>query len=112
MVYKTSTGHAPLVAKNILASIKGAKTAPYPGMAEMIFITIGPKGGRGQLPLGIVAGDWVVSMAKSADLFVTPMRAILGYKSESKSSGPSKGLLALGLVVIPVAYILFNQYSA
>lgn len=78
----------------------------------MIVVTLGPKGGRGQAPLGIVLGDWMASKAKSAELFVTPMRAILGYKPESTSSGPSKALLALGLVAIPAAYILYNRFSA
>ncbi|KAF8599296.1 FAD/NAD-P-binding domain-containing protein [Ceratobasidium sp. AG-I] len=112
MAYKALTAHAPLVAKNVIESIKGGNSSSYPGMAENIFITLGPKGGRGQLPLGIVLGDWVVSKAKSADLFITPTRALLGYKPENTSSEPTKALLALGLVAIPAAYMLYSRYSA
>ncbi|CAE6470711.1 unnamed protein product, partial [Rhizoctonia solani] len=59
MVFKASTGHAPTVAKNILASIQGGKEAQYEGKPEMIFVTLGPKGGRGLAPFfgGVVLGD-------------------------------------------------------
>lgn len=81
MVFKASMGHAPLVAKNVAASVKGLKTTPYGGKPEMIMVTLGPKGGRGSAPFfgGIVLGDWMVSKAKSADLFVTKARKSLGY---------------------------------
>lgn len=81
MVFKASMGHAPLVAKNVAASIKGAKTTPYGGKPEMIMVTLGPKGGRGSAPFfgGIVIGDWMASKAKSADLFVPKIRKSLGY---------------------------------
>ncbi|CAE6405149.1 unnamed protein product [Rhizoctonia solani] len=81
MVFKASTGHAPTVAKNILASIQGGKEAQYEGKPEMIFVTLGPKGGRGLAPFfgGIVLGDWLVSKMKSSGLFVDKVRASLGY---------------------------------
>lgn len=81
MVFKASMGHAPLVSKNILASVKGTKTTPYGGRPEMIMVTLGPKGGRGSAPFfgGMVLGDWMVSKAKAADLFVTKTRKSLGY---------------------------------
>jgi hypothetical protein len=81
MVFKASSGHAPTVAKNILASIQGNKLTVYGGKPEMIMVTLGPKGGRGIAPFfgGIVLGDWVVSKVKSGDLFVGKTRAVLGY---------------------------------
>ena len=81
MVFKASTGHAPTVAKNIVASIQGGKETQYGGKPEMIFVTIGPKGGRGLAPFfgGIVLGDYMVSKMKSSGLFVDKARANLGY---------------------------------
>lgn len=81
MVFKASTGHAPVVAKNILASIQAGKLTQYGGKPEMIFVTLGPKGGRGIAPFfgGIVLGDWVVSKLKASELFVSKARAGLGY---------------------------------
>ncbi|ELU43291.1 pyridine nucleotide-disulfide oxidoreductase domain-containing protein [Rhizoctonia solani AG-1 IA] len=74
------TGHAPTVAKNILASVQGGKEAQYEGKPEMIFVTLGPKGGRGLAPFfgGVVIGDWIVSKMKSSGLFVDKIRGILG----------------------------------
>ncbi|CAE6410514.1 unnamed protein product [Rhizoctonia solani] len=59
MVFRASSGHAPVVAKNILASIQGGKLTQYAGKPEIIFVTIGPSGGRGLVPMfgGIVIGD-------------------------------------------------------
>ncbi|QRV76791.1 apoptosis-inducing factor A [Ceratobasidium sp. AG-Ba] len=81
MVFKASRGHAPVVAQNIIAAIQGGKTVAYLGKPEMIFVTIGPKGGRGLAPFfgGIVIGDWIVSKLKSGELFVGKARAALGY---------------------------------
>ncbi|KAH7311187.1 FAD/NAD(P)-binding domain-containing protein [Rhizoctonia solani] len=81
MVFKASSGHAPTVAKNILASIQGKKEAQYGGKPEMIFVTLGPKGGRGLAPFfgGIVLGDFMVGKMKSSGLFVDKARAGLGY---------------------------------
>ncbi|CAE7064550.1 unnamed protein product [Rhizoctonia solani] len=81
MVFKAGTGHAPTVAKNIVASIQGGKEAQYGGKPEMIFVTLGPKGGRGLAPFfgGLVLGDWLVGKMKSAGLFVDKARANLGY---------------------------------
>ncbi|KAJ1310833.1 hypothetical protein OPQ81_009351 [Rhizoctonia solani] len=81
MVFKASYGHAPTVAKNILVSIQGGKQAQYGGKPEMIFVTLGPKGGRGLAPFfgGIVLGDCLVSKMKSSGLFVDKIRANLGY---------------------------------
>ncbi|KAF8666782.1 Pyridine nucleotide-disulfide oxidoreductase [Rhizoctonia solani] len=80
MVLKASSGHAPVLAKNIIASIRGSKPSPYGGKTEMIFVTIGPNGGRGLVPLfgGVVVGDWIVSTMKSSGLFVDRTRAALG----------------------------------
>ncbi|KAF8599297.1 FAD/NAD(P)-binding domain-containing protein [Ceratobasidium sp. AG-I] len=104
--------HAPLMAKNILAAVSGANPTLYPGMAEMILVTVGPQGGRGQLPWGFVPGDWVVKKLKSTDLFITPTRESLGYKiAKGWTFGSSKALLALGLIAAPVAYVLYNRLS-
>ncbi|KAF8741528.1 Pyridine nucleotide-disulfide oxidoreductase, partial [Rhizoctonia solani] len=81
MVFKASTGHAPTVAKNILASVQGGKEAQYEGKPEMIFVTLGPKGGRGLAPFfgGVVIRDWIVSKMKSSGLFLDKIRGGLGY---------------------------------
>ncbi|CUA67550.1 Apoptosis-inducing factor 2 [Taeniopygia guttata] [Rhizoctonia solani] len=81
MVFKAAYGHVPTVTKNIVASIQGGKEAQYTGKPEMIFVTLGPKGGRGLVPFfgGIVLGDCLVSMMKSSGLFVDKVRASLGY---------------------------------
>jgi hypothetical protein len=81
MVFKASTGHAPVVAKNILASIQGGKLSRYGGKPELIFVTLGPKGGRGIAPVfgGIVLGDFIVGKLKSSELFVSKTRGSLGY---------------------------------
>jgi hypothetical protein len=113
MVFKASTGHAPLVSSNILSTIKGGKVAAYGGKAEMILVTLGPKGGRGIIPFlgGIVMGDWLLSKMKSTDLFIEPTRQLLGYKKEASpgSGGNTSLLLGLGVLAVPVAYVLFNQ---
>lgn len=112
MYAKVSYRHAPLMARNIIAAVKGKKPAPYAGMAEMILVTVGPQGGRGQFPWGLMPGDWIVKRLKSADLFITPMRETLGYKAEKVwTFGSGKALLALSLIVAPVAYILYNRLS-
>ncbi|QRV76818.1 apoptosis-inducing factor 2 [Ceratobasidium sp. AG-Ba] len=110
MVFKASTGHAPIVAANILAAIKGGKPTPYGGKFEAIVVTLGPKGGRGVLPLGsgIVIGDWISSKLKSDGLFIQPVREIFGYKEPKSSS--STVTLALGALAIPIAYVLYNRY--
>ncbi|CAE6436463.1 unnamed protein product [Rhizoctonia solani] len=109
MVFKASTGHAPIVAENIIASIKGSKQKPYKGKPEMILITLGPKGGRANIPFlgGIVMGDWIAAKAKSADLFISMSRATLGYGPPK--TGPAAGtvLLAAAFLVVPVAYALY-----
>lgn len=81
MVFKAGYGHAPTVAKNIIASIQGGKFTQYEGKPEIIFVTLGPKGGRGIIPFfgGIMIGDWIVSWLKSSELFVSKVRASLGY---------------------------------
>ncbi|KAG8742128.1 hypothetical protein FRC10_001998 [Ceratobasidium sp. 414] len=115
MVFKASTGHAPIVAGNILAAINGGKSTAYSGKPEMILVTLGPKGGRAFMPFfgGIVLGDWISSKMKSAQLFIEPVRETLGYKQEATSSSGSSNttiLLALGLLAVPAAYVLYNQY--
>ncbi|KAB5593020.1 Apoptosis-inducing factor 2 [Ceratobasidium theobromae] len=111
MVFKASTAHAPLVAANIIAAIKGTEPKAYQGKAETILVTLGPKGGRVNIPIlgGIVGGDWLTSKAKSADLFIQPTRKGLGYSEDKSGSGPSTVLLAAGLLVIPVAYVLYTR---
>ncbi|CAE6440135.1 unnamed protein product [Rhizoctonia solani] len=81
MVFKASSGHAPTVAKNILASIEGKKEAQYVGKPEIIFVTLGPKGGRGLVPFlgGIILGDCLVGKMKSSGLFVDKTRTSLDY---------------------------------
>ncbi|QRW05750.1 apoptosis-inducing factor A [Ceratobasidium sp. AG-Ba] len=81
MVMKASMGHAPLIAKNIAAVIKGGKVSQYSSQPEMIMVTLGPKGGRGSAPFfgGMVLGDWMVSKVKSGNLFVSKTRKNLGY---------------------------------
>ncbi|KAG8741142.1 hypothetical protein FRC12_015758 [Ceratobasidium sp. 428] len=81
LIFKAATGHAPVVTNNILASINGGKRMSYAGKMEAIFITLGPKGGRGFVPFfgGIVIGDCIVSKIKSGELFVAKARAALGY---------------------------------
>ncbi|KDN34298.1 hypothetical protein RSAG8_12592, partial [Rhizoctonia solani AG-8 WAC10335] len=102
-------GHAPLVAENIIASIKGGKPKSYQGKPEMILITLGPKGGRANIPFlgGIVMGDWMATKAKSADLFVSATRAILGYGPEKTGSVTGTVLLAVALLAVPAAYDLY-----
>ncbi|KAG9124873.1 hypothetical protein FRC07_009936 [Ceratobasidium sp. 392] len=113
MVFKASRGHAPLVAANILSAIKGGKSTPYAGKMEAIVVTLGPKGGRGYMPFfgGLILGDWLAAKMKSAELFIDVAREGLGYKIESSSSGNTNAVLALSLLAIPVAYILYNQYA-
>ncbi|KAG8766947.1 hypothetical protein FRC12_006557 [Ceratobasidium sp. 428] len=81
MIFKAAHGHVPVVANNILASINGSKRITYTGKPEVIFVTLGPKGGRGIVPFfgGIVIGDWIVSKLKAGELFVAKTRATLGY---------------------------------
>lgn len=81
MVFKASSGHAPLVAQNILAGIQGGKTTAYAGKPEMMMVTLGPAGGRGYMPFfwGFVLGDWLVSKMKAGGLFIDKARAGLGY---------------------------------
>ncbi|CAE6423096.1 unnamed protein product, partial [Rhizoctonia solani] len=109
MVFKASTGHAPLVAGNIIASISGGKLKPYQGKPEAILVTLGPKGGRVNVPFlgGIVMGDWVSSKAKSADLFVSHTRKTLRYGPENTGSAVSTVLLGAALLAVPVAYALY-----
>ncbi|CAE6346400.1 unnamed protein product [Rhizoctonia solani] len=109
MVFKASNGHAPLVAANIIASIKGSKLKSYQGKPEMIVITLGPKGGRGSMPFlgGIVMGDWIVTKAKSADLFVSGTRTILGYGPEKSGSAAGTALLVVAFLAVPAAYALY-----
>ncbi|CAE6430974.1 hypothetical protein ACGC1H_001269 [Rhizoctonia solani] len=81
MVFKAAYGHAPTVVRNILASIQDRKETQYGGKPEMIFVTLGPKGGRGLAPFfgGIVLGDCLVSKMKSSGLFVDKTRGSIGY---------------------------------
>ncbi|CAE6438089.1 unnamed protein product [Rhizoctonia solani] len=81
MYLKAATGHAPILAKNILAAISGGKLAEYKGKPELIMVTLGPKGGRGFAPFmgSMVMGDWMVAKGKSTDLFVPSIRKTLGY---------------------------------
>ncbi|CEL58299.1 Apoptosis-inducing factor 2 OS=Taeniopygia guttata GN=AIFM2 PE=2 SV=1 [Rhizoctonia solani AG-1 IB] len=113
MVFKASMGHAPIVAKNIIASIKGGQQKLYQGKPEMIVITIGPKGGRGSIPYfgGIVMGDWIAAKAKSADLFVSASRKVLGYGPPKTGSVAGTVLLATAFLVIPIAYALYLNGS-
>ena len=109
MVFKASTAHAPLVAENIIASVNGGKQKPYKGAPEAILVTLGPKGGRVNVPYlgGIVLGDWMASKAKSADLFVAQTRTTLGYAPEKTGSSASTVLLGAALLAVPVAYALY-----
>ncbi|CAE7176922.1 unnamed protein product, partial [Rhizoctonia solani] len=61
MVFKAAYGHVPTVANNIVASIQGGKEVQYGGKMELIFVTLGPQGGRALVPFfgGIVLGDWL-----------------------------------------------------
>ncbi|KAG8709681.1 hypothetical protein FRC09_000520 [Ceratobasidium sp. 395] len=114
MVFKAALGHAPLVAGNILSAIKGGKSTAYGGKMEAILVTLGPKGGRGFMPFfgGLVLGDWMAAKLKSAELAIDTTREALGYKHEpSSGSRTNTAILALSLVAIPVAYILYNQYA-
>ncbi|CAE6418862.1 unnamed protein product [Rhizoctonia solani] len=113
MVFKASTGHAPLVAGNIIASIKGDPLKSYQGKPEMILITLGPKGGRASMPFlgGIVMGDWMATKLKSADLFVSTSRAVLGYGPEKTGSMAGTVLLAIALLAVPAAYVLYLNES-
>ncbi|CAE6451270.1 unnamed protein product [Rhizoctonia solani] len=81
MYLKAATGHAPLVAKNVLAAINGSKPAQYKGKPELIMVTLGLKGGRGFAPFmgSMIMGDWMVTKGKSTDLFVPTIRKTLGY---------------------------------
>ncbi|KAH7330725.1 hypothetical protein B0J17DRAFT_679374 [Rhizoctonia solani] len=81
MYLKAATGHAPLVAKNVLAAINGSKPAQYKGKPELIMVTLGLKGGRGFAPFmgSMIMGDWLVTKGKSTDLFVPTLRKTLGY---------------------------------
>ncbi|CAE6430605.1 hypothetical protein ACGC1H_001242 [Rhizoctonia solani] len=81
MYLKASTGHAPLVAKNVLAAINGDKPSQYKGKTELIMVTLGLKGGRGFAPFmgSMIMGDWMVAKGKSTDLFVPAIRKTLGY---------------------------------
>lgn len=81
MVFKASRGHAPIVARNILASIRGDKTTVYVGKPEVIMVTLGPANGRAYMPFlwGFVLGGWLTSKIKSGSLFVNKVRGELGY---------------------------------
>ncbi|KAJ1310822.1 hypothetical protein OPQ81_009341 [Rhizoctonia solani] len=109
MVFKASMGHAPLVAENIIASINGGKLKSYQGKPEMILITLGPKGGRVNVPFlgGIVIGDWMARKAKSTHLFVTRARTTLGYGPEKTESVAGVVLLGAALLAVPIAYAFY-----
>ncbi|KAF8761412.1 Pyridine nucleotide-disulfide oxidoreductase [Rhizoctonia solani] len=109
MVFKASMGHAPIVAGNIIASINGGKQNPYQGKPEMVLITLGPKGGRGNIPFlgGIVVGDWVATKAKSASLFISNARTTLGYGPPKAESAGGVVLLAAAFFIVPVAYVMY-----
>ncbi|CUA73635.1 Apoptosis-inducing factor homolog B [Dictyostelium discoideum] [Rhizoctonia solani] len=81
MYLKAATGHAPIVAKNVLAAINGSKLTQYKGKAELIMVTLGPKGGRGFAPFmsSMIMGDWMVAKGKSTDLFIPSIQKTLGY---------------------------------
>ncbi|CAE7187796.1 unnamed protein product [Rhizoctonia solani] len=81
MYLKASTGHAPIVAKNVLAAVNGGKLAQYKGKTELIMVTLGLKGGRGFAPFvgSMIMGDWMVAKGKSTDLFVPSIAKTLGY---------------------------------
>ncbi|QRW13462.1 apoptosis-inducing factor A [Ceratobasidium sp. AG-Ba] len=81
MVLKAVRGHAPIVLKNLLASIQGGKTASYDGYLDGAAITLGPRGGRAFIPFfgGLVLGDLFVRKMKSEDLRVGETKKLLGY---------------------------------
>lgn len=80
---KTKHGrHAAHVCKNIMDMLNGkTPTAKYSAMMEGIIITIGKKHGAGYIDIlwGVLLGDWLVTKLKGNELFVAPVKTLLGY---------------------------------
>mmetsp|Transcript_35209 Transcript_35209/g.49032 ORF Transcript_35209/g.49032 Transcript_35209/m.49032 type:complete len:135 (-) Transcript_35209:329-733(-) len=60
---------APVVNKNIRALEKKKALSAYKKGPALMVLPLGPNGGRSQLPMGIVAGNFLTRTIKSGDLF-------------------------------------------
>ncbi|GAA5899569.1 hypothetical protein JCM5296_006947 [Sporobolomyces johnsonii] len=72
--------HGPVVAKNIVALIKSGDTEKadlksYKAGGRMIAVSVGFKGGAGQM-FGWVMGPWMVAFAKSKTLFIDTFKKL------------------------------------
>lgn len=72
------------LAKGIIANIrKGTPFVPYsPPSAEALFLPLGPKGGKSQLPMGsgIIVGNFLTKKFKSKDLITGMFWKMLNVK--------------------------------
>ncbi|GAA5874585.1 hypothetical protein JCM1840_002237 [Sporobolomyces johnsonii] len=73
-LFAHAQNHGPVVAKNIVALIKSgdkekAGLKSYKAGGRMIAVSVGFKGGAGQM-FGWVMGPWMVAFAKSKTLFI------------------------------------------
>ncbi|RKP39174.1 hypothetical protein BJ085DRAFT_20624 [Dimargaris cristalligena] len=59
-----------LIKQRLTGSTKPIKLAPYKDSLNAMLVTLGPKAGVALLPFGIMAGDWVVSKVKGADMLL------------------------------------------
>jgi apoptosis-inducing factor 2 len=75
--------HAEVVAKNIVAQVKGEEPAAVyrPSLIPMVLLPLGPNGGVGQMPSPdgpTVVSAPVVSEYKGADLFAGRFAELFG----------------------------------
>ncbi|GAA5991724.1 hypothetical protein JCM10908_001112 [Rhodotorula pacifica] len=74
-IYAHAKNHGGVVASNILSLIKSSSSSAAPTLQaykpgpKLMIVSIGPKGGAGQL-FGMVVGSWMAWLAKSRTLFV------------------------------------------
>ncbi|GAA5897582.1 NAD(P)/FAD-dependent oxidoreductase [Sporobolomyces salmoneus] len=79
-LYATAKSHGPIAAQNIVQLIKAKGNEKgmkeyKPGQPIMV-VSVGSKGGAGQLPFGFVLGSWFTSTVKSKSLFVSAFKSL------------------------------------
>lgn len=80
---KASTGHAPVIVKNVIGVLDGKKTLPgkYEGSTEMIIVTNGKGAGVGYMGFfgGMTLGAFAAKNIKSKTLMLGMIRGGFGY---------------------------------
>jgi len=116
---------ADVVAKNIIALASEKKLVEYKPGPPVMLLTLGKDGGVGLLPMfgGILAGNWLVKLFKSKNLFVNKYwKEIAGGSPpslENNTSGDTRkkavmDVRSMFLLVIPLLYVgkvIFNKGS-